>query len=142
MKIIVTTIPTDLVTNRFYPLFALPYKQKTIMFSASRLSGNKKYFCFLFTASHALLQSHAEFNRLLKRNFLTCNSYCYFSSMLWWSIATKLRIYYWDTHFLIYQNFPFICLHSLITDFLRVTADSGDSFLDSFLASKMLSKLL
>ena len=28
-------------------------------------SGNEKYFCFLFIAIRVLLQSHAEFNRLL-----------------------------------------------------------------------------
>ena len=28
-------------------------------------SANKKYFCFLFLACGALLQSHAEFNRIL-----------------------------------------------------------------------------
>ena len=36
---------------------------------------------FLFIASRALLQSHAEFNRLLQRNFLTCYSCLYYSSM-------------------------------------------------------------
>ena len=39
-------------------------------FSASWWSGNEKYFCFLFIASGALLQSHAEFNRLYKETFL------------------------------------------------------------------------
>ena len=28
-------------------------------------SGKRKYFCFLFIASLTLLQSHAEFNRLV-----------------------------------------------------------------------------
>ena len=72
MKIIVTIIPTDLVTNLLYPLFVLSYEPKTrIWFSTSWWSGNEKYFCFLFIASRALLESHAEFNRLLQRNFLT-----------------------------------------------------------------------
>ena len=80
MKIIITIIPTDLVQVRFYPLFVLSYKPKTrIRFSASWWSGNEKYFCFLFTASRALLQSHAELKRLLQRNFLTCYSCLYYS---------------------------------------------------------------
>ena len=59
MKIIVTIIPTDFVTN------SLSYKSKTrIRFSASWWIGNENYFCFLFIANRALLQSHAEFNRL------------------------------------------------------------------------------
>ena len=63
MKMIVTIIPTDLVTN---PLFALPYKPKTrIGFSASWWSGSKKYFWFLFITSRAVLESNAEFKRLL-----------------------------------------------------------------------------
>ena len=49
----------------FYLLLVLSYKPKTrIWFSASWWSGNEKYFCFLFIASLALLQSHAEFNRI------------------------------------------------------------------------------
>ena len=35
----------------------------------------------MFIASRALLQSHAEFNRLLWWNFLTCCSCLYYSSM-------------------------------------------------------------
>ena len=77
MKIIVTIIPTDLVTNFFYPLFVLSCTPKTrIRFSRSWWSGNEKYFCFLFKASCALLQSHAEFN------FLTCYSCSYYSFMI------------------------------------------------------------
>ena len=37
----------------------------TIIRTANWWSSNKKYFCFLLIASRALLQSHAEFNRLL-----------------------------------------------------------------------------
>ena len=63
MKIIAIIIPTDLMTN---PLSVLSYKPKTrIRFSASWWPGNEKYFCFLFIASRALLQSDAEFNRVL-----------------------------------------------------------------------------
>ena len=59
MKITVTIIPTDLVTNLLLSSFCVS-------------SGNEKYFCFLFIAIRALLQSHAEFNGLLYRNFLVC----------------------------------------------------------------------
>ena len=67
MKIIVTIIPTDLVINSLFILFfVLSYKPITrIRFSTSWWPGKEKYFCFLFIASHALFQSHAEFNRLL-----------------------------------------------------------------------------
>ena len=67
MKIIVSKIPTDFVTNLL--LFILcPFiqtKNKNLFFLASWWSGNEKYFCFLVIASPALLQSHAEFNRIL-----------------------------------------------------------------------------
>ena len=43
---------------------------------------NISFFFFLFIACHALFQSHAEFNRLLYRNFLTCYSCSYYSSMV------------------------------------------------------------
>ena len=43
-------------------LFLFCYKPNIwIRFSASCWSGTKKYFCFLFIVSCALLQSHAEF---------------------------------------------------------------------------------
>ena len=35
------------------------------VFQQSWWSGNEKYFCFLFVASRAVLQSHDELNRLL-----------------------------------------------------------------------------
>ena len=58
MKIIVTIIPTDLVTNLLYPLFVLSYKPKTrILFSESWWSGNEKYFFFLFIASPLYLKA-------------------------------------------------------------------------------------
>ena len=85
--VIVIIIVTNLVVSsfRFYNLVFLPEKKaKTrINFSPSWWSGNYNYFCFLFTASHALLQRHAEFNRLLKRNFLTCYS-CSYSSFMFY----------------------------------------------------------
>ena len=68
---------------RFYSLFVLSCRPKTrIRFPASWWSGKEKYFCFLFKASRTLFQSHAEFNRLLWRNFLICYSCSYYSSML------------------------------------------------------------
>ena len=75
MKIIVTIIPTDLVTNSLLSSFC-PFwqaKNKNQVFS-NWWSGNEKYFCVLFKASCALLQSHAKFNTVLWRNFLTCYS--------------------------------------------------------------------
>ena len=74
MKIIVTIIPIDLVTNwllsSFFPSLQTKNKNQVSariknQESASWWSGDEKYFCFLLIASPALLQSHAEFNRLL-----------------------------------------------------------------------------
>ena len=72
MKIIVTIILTNLVTN---PLLYLFYsvkkktdkkKQKTkIKFSAIWWAGNEKLFFFLFIASGVLLQRCAKINRVL-----------------------------------------------------------------------------
>ena len=72
MKIIVTIIPTDLVTNSLLSSFCpflhtkknSEFKQE-FRLSASWWSGNEKYFCFWFIASGVLFQSRAEFNRLL-----------------------------------------------------------------------------
>ena len=108
MKIIVTIIPTDLVTNLLLSsFFFLSYKPKTrTWFSASWWSGNEKYFCFLFIGSRALLQSHAEVNRLLYRNFLTCYSCSYYSSMVSTNIADLAEFFsgiqnakYFDSRF-------------------------------------------
>ena len=51
----------------FILFFAFCYnpKNKDQVFSKLVVSGNEEYFCFLFIASRALRQSHAEFNRLL-----------------------------------------------------------------------------
>ena len=66
MKIIVAIIPTDPVTNsRLSSLCPFLQTKIRIRFSARWWSGNDKYFYFLFKASRALLQNHAEFNRLL-----------------------------------------------------------------------------
>ena len=45
--------------------FLTNQKQESGFQLLSWWSGNEKYFCFLFIASRVLLQSHAEFNRLL-----------------------------------------------------------------------------
>ena len=96
MKTIVTIIFTELVTNLLLSFFfVLFYKPKArIRFPASWWSGNEKYFRFLFITSHALLQNHADFNRFLKRDYLTCYSCLYYSSMLMviekWKILQSL----------------------------------------------------
>ena len=61
MKISVTIIPRGLVGNYFLSSF-YPFLQtkNMIRFSASWWSGDEKYFCLLFVASGALLQSNAE----------------------------------------------------------------------------------
>ena len=63
MKLITPIIPTHLVTNvHLSVIFPFAESQKNFKFSASWWFGNKKYFAFLFSASHALFQRHAEFN--------------------------------------------------------------------------------
>ena len=58
MKMIVTLIPANLVTNLLLSLFCL---------LRGWWSGKEKYFCFfLFIASRALLERNPEFNRLLQ----------------------------------------------------------------------------
>ena len=58
-------IPINLVTNSLLTIcFPFIKTKNKLNFSASWWSGNEKYFCLLFTASRALLQRHAEFNRL------------------------------------------------------------------------------
>ena len=58
-KIIVTIIPTDLVTNSFLSSFCpfLQIKNKNQVFS-KLMASKEKYFCFLFVTSRALLQNH------------------------------------------------------------------------------------
>ena len=57
MEIIVSIIPTDLVTNSFLSSFCpfLQIKNKNFVFSKLVV---QLYFCFLFKASRSLLQSH------------------------------------------------------------------------------------
>ena len=62
----VTIIPTDLVTIWHVSSFFFFFQNKTrIEFPEFWRSSNQKYFCFLFLAGHALLQSHAESSRPL-----------------------------------------------------------------------------
>ena len=67
MKIIVTIIPSDLVAKFVFILF-LPFlankKQESGLQQVHGLV-TRNISVFLFIASRALLQSHAEFNRLL-----------------------------------------------------------------------------
>ena len=66
MKIDVTITPTDLVTNLFLSSSCSFLQTKNMNQVFSKLVvGSENYFYFLFIASSALLQSHAEFNRLL-----------------------------------------------------------------------------
>ena len=53
-------------SHKFSFIPFLPFRkiQKKIKLPASWWSGNEKYFCFVFILGLALLQSHAEFNRL------------------------------------------------------------------------------
>ena len=70
MKINETTIPTDLVINLILFLFCLSIETRNkYQVSASWWSGNEKYFCFLFTASRALLQRYTNSIDFYKRNF-------------------------------------------------------------------------
>ena len=69
MKIIVTMIPTDLVKNLFLSSFCpfLQTKNKNLVFSGlvtTHISFIYIYI-YIYIASRALLQSHAEVNRLL-----------------------------------------------------------------------------
>ena len=58
MKIILTIIPTDLVTNSLLSFFCPFLKpKKEIKLSASWWSGNEKYFCYLLRAFYKLFYS-------------------------------------------------------------------------------------
>ena len=70
MKIIVTLIPINLVTNWLLSLFCLFHKPKTrTVFLVSWWSGNKKYFGILFIVSRALLQRHENLINKKKKIF-------------------------------------------------------------------------
>ena len=53
MRVIVIIIPTNLVTNSLLSFFSLSLIPKT----------RQIFLRFVYSASHALLQKHAEFNR-------------------------------------------------------------------------------
>ena len=68
--------------NRNYNFYRFSYKFALILFLFFLTNQKQESgFCFLFIASHAMLQNHSEFNRLLKRNFFTCYSCSYYSLM-------------------------------------------------------------
>ena len=81
--------------NRNYNSYRFSYKFTFILFLLSFLTNQKqelgfqqvgrlvtRNYCFLFIESRTLLQSHAKFKRLFWRNFLTCYSCSYYSSMI------------------------------------------------------------
>ena len=59
----------------------LKTKNKNQVFSKLVVWLLETFLFFLFIACRTLLQSYAEFNRLLQRNLLTCYSCSYYSSM-------------------------------------------------------------
>ena len=66
MKIIVTVIPKNLVTNLLFSSFSFltNLKQESGFWQVGGLV-TRNISVFLFIESRALLQSHTEFNRLL-----------------------------------------------------------------------------
>ena len=71
--------------------------------------GKEKYFCFLFIASRALLQSHTECNGHLQRNFLTCYSCLYYSSMFpQYVLRSSLRKECPNTEFFLVRIFSYL----------------------------------
>ena len=97
MKLIVFIIPTDLIMNSLLYFFVFSYKPKTrIRFSASWWFYSEKNFCvFVYSEplSTSKLQSHAELNRLLNRNFLICYSCLCHSFMEWVNVLLN-----WNRH--------------------------------------------
>ena len=76
MKIIETIILTNLV-----PSLLLSYFSPFLLSQEVGDLATKNGPVFLFIASHTLLQRHAEFNRILERDFLTCYCCSCYSSM-------------------------------------------------------------
>ena len=75
MKIIVSRIPADLVKNLLFSIFCPSLVTKNKGSNFQQVDDlQQEIFCFLFIASQTLVQSHAEFNRLLERKFVTCYS--------------------------------------------------------------------
>ena len=64
MKIIVTSVPTDLVTNSLLSSFCSFLQTKNKNLGFQQVDGLVPRNSFLFIASRTLLQSRAEFNRL------------------------------------------------------------------------------
>ena len=80
MKIIVTIILTNSVANSLLFLFWPFIETKNKVFRGWS-SGSEKII-LLFVDSRALFQRYVEFNRLSEKNFLTCYSCSYYSSMI------------------------------------------------------------
>ena len=72
MKVIVNIMFSNFVTNLLL-FFCFPFvkttKKKNKIFSIYWWCGNGNYLYFQFITSRALFQRHAEFNKLLLRNF-------------------------------------------------------------------------
>ena len=68
-------------------------ENKDQTFKKSWWSVNEKYFCFLLTANHFLLQKHARFNKTLQMNLLICCSCSYYSFMLQKKLYLNFAVY-------------------------------------------------
>ena len=82
MKMIVTMIPTNVDPNSLLSLF-FPFKEtknKNKIFTKLVVWFRQIVLLFVLK-SHTLLQRYAEFNKLLQKNFLTCYSCFYYSSV-------------------------------------------------------------
>ena len=91
-------------------LFFLSYKSKRRnKFSASWWSGNRKYFCFLFIMSRALLQRHSQFSRILWRNFFACYSCSYYSSQGFERRRMSVELVCYRTIIAVYKLYDFVC---------------------------------
>ena len=73
MKVIVNIMFSNFVMNLLlffcFPFVKTTKKKKNKIFSIYWWCGNGNYLYFLFITSRALFQRHAEFNKLLLRNF-------------------------------------------------------------------------
>ena len=90
MKLIVTINPTNIVANSFSSVSytALETKKKNQVLT-------KLMFCFLFIACHALVQSHAKWNRLIKVRLLPCQIIVSFALMEAPFTLKILKFLYW-----------------------------------------------
>ena len=81
-------------SNEFAFIYLLSFRKNPKQESSFSLwSGKKKYFCFLFIASRAVLRRYAEFNKLLSRIFDACSSYSFFKTIVEYDILpTVLNI--------------------------------------------------